>query len=165
MFIPRVEETIRLHTGCLISGEGGIGKSYFIKCLEEEFKTIGKKHLCLYGKFCLTISEIDFNEIATIAQTEEFIFIFDAINEIDEQSQLDLINELKKIKDTKDLRIIITYRTHTMDMIVTFRFKYCVPVLGGYLTAHYLRRVFIRCFCSNNRYHINPNKSSKRIIL
>lgn len=115
VFIPRVEETIRLHKGCLISGEGGIGKSYFIKCLEEEFKTIGKKHLCLYGKFCPTISEIDFNEISAIAKTEEFVFIFDAINEIDEQSQLELINELKKIKDTKGLRIIITYRTHTMD--------------------------------------------------
>ena len=116
VFIPRVEEAIMLHKGCLISGEGGIGKSYFIKCLEEELKTIGKKHLCLYGKFCPTISEIDFNEIATIAKTEEFVFIFDAINEIDEQSQLDLINELKKIKDTKGLRIIITYRTHTMDV-------------------------------------------------
>lgn len=115
VFIPRVEETIRLHKGCLISGEGGIGKSYFIKCLEEEFKTIEKKHLCLYGKFCPTISEIDFNEISAIAKTEEFVFIFDAINEIDEQSQLELINELKKIKDTKGLRIIITYRTHTMD--------------------------------------------------
>ena len=115
VFIPRVEETIRLHKGCLISGEGGIGKSYFIKCLAEEFKTTGKKHLCLYGKFCPTISEIDFNEISAIAKTEEFVFIFDAINEIDEQSQLDLINELKKIKDTKGLRIIITYRTHTMD--------------------------------------------------
>ena len=85
VFIPRVEETIRLHKGCLISGEGGIGKSYFIKCLEEELKTIGKKHLCLYGKFCPTISEIDFNEISAIAKTEEFVFIFDAINEIDEQ--------------------------------------------------------------------------------
>lgn len=46
---------------------------------------------------------------------KNLFFIFDAINEIDEQSQLELINELKKIKDTKGLRIIITYRTHTMD--------------------------------------------------
>ena len=110
----RVEETIHLHKGCLISGEGGIGKSYFIKCLEEELTNIGKKHLCLYGKFCPTISAIDFNEIATIAKTEEFVFIFDAINEIEELSQLELINELKKIKEIKGLRIIITYRTHTM---------------------------------------------------
>ena len=115
VFIPSVEETIKLHKGCLIFGEGGIGKSYFIKCFEEELKIMRKKHLCLYGKFCPLINEIDFDEIATIAETEEFVFIFDAINEIDEQSQLDLINELKKIKSIRGLRIIITYRIHTID--------------------------------------------------
>ena len=40
-----------------------IQTSYFIKCLEEELRTIGKKHLCLYGKFCPTISDINFDEV------------------------------------------------------------------------------------------------------
>lgn len=45
----RVEECIRQQEFCLISGEGGIGKSYFIKCLEEEFERNGIPHLCIYG--------------------------------------------------------------------------------------------------------------------
>ena len=39
-----IENTMNLHKGCLISGEGGIGKSYFIKCLEEELEKLRKNH-------------------------------------------------------------------------------------------------------------------------
>lgn len=113
--IPLVEETIKIHKGCLISGEGGIGKSYFVKCLEEELEIAQKKHLCLYGKLCPNIQDIDFSEIASVAQAEEFVFIFDAINEIDKQSQIWLADEIKKIMHIKGLRVIITYRTHTID--------------------------------------------------
>lgn len=105
LLISNVEDTLKLHKGCLISGEGGIGKSYFIKCLEEELQNMGKKHLCVYGKFCPLVDDIDFKEIAAISKTEEFVFVFDAINEIDEENQISLINELKKIKDSKGLLI------------------------------------------------------------
>ena len=71
IFVSSVEETLKLQKGCLISGEGGIGKSYFIKCFEEELKSMNKKHLCLYGKLCPAIEDIDFDEIAAIAEKEE----------------------------------------------------------------------------------------------
>lgn len=113
--IYSVEETIKLHKFCLVYGEGGIGKSYFVKCLEEELSKDGVKHLCLYGKFFKEIDSINFNEIESISQKEEFVFIFDAINEIDENAQIKLANKIREIKSLQGLRIIITYRSHTMD--------------------------------------------------
>lgn len=116
--IESVEDAMNLHKGCLISGEGGIGKSYFVKCLEDELTSIGKKHLCLYGKWCQSVKDIDFDEIVSVAETEEFVFVFDAINEIDKQNQIDLLDALRRVKDTKGLRIIVTYRTHMMEKAI-----------------------------------------------
>ena len=33
-----IEKYLKIHGFCLISGEGGIGKSYFIKCFEENLE-------------------------------------------------------------------------------------------------------------------------------
>ena len=74
--LPLVKDTLQSHKSCLISGEGGIGKSYFIKCFEQELSKRKTKHLCLYGKFNQIISDIDFDEIAHIAEREEFVFAF-----------------------------------------------------------------------------------------
>lgn len=109
-----IDEYIELHKSCVIFGEGGIGKSYFIKCLETELESKAIKHLVIYGKYLKTLSDIDFNEIKEIAQKEEFVFIFDAINEIEISIQQELISSLQKIKDIKGLRIIITYRTFSI---------------------------------------------------
>ena len=46
-----IETYVKLHSFCLISGEGGIGKSYFIKCFEEQLEQRNIEHLCIYGKF------------------------------------------------------------------------------------------------------------------
>ena len=46
-----IETYMSLHSFCLISGEGGIGKSYFIKCFEEQLEQNNIEHLCIYGKF------------------------------------------------------------------------------------------------------------------
>ena len=62
----------------MISGEGGIGKSYFIKCLEEEFERNGIPHLCIYGKFEKNLQNVDVNEVAEAGE-KGFVFIVDAI--------------------------------------------------------------------------------------
>lgn len=115
LYLSVIEETFKLHSSCLISGEGGIGKSYFVKCLEEELEKDNIKHLCVYGKITKDIEAIDFEEIANIGQEEQFVFAFDAINEIDEQNQLELAKRINKIKNIRGVRIIITYRSHTID--------------------------------------------------
>ena len=51
MNLPEVERYVKIHNFCLISGEGGIGKSYFIKCFEDQLEKENIEHLCLYGKF------------------------------------------------------------------------------------------------------------------
>ena len=55
-----ISDTMKMHKFCLVSGEGGIGKSYFVKSLEEELDQIQIKHLCVYGKFTKDVSIIDF---------------------------------------------------------------------------------------------------------
>lgn len=117
------DETIKMHKFCLISGEGGIGKSFFIKCLEEELTNKKIKHLCLYGKFFKDIKTIDFDEIIPIANTEEFVFIFDAINEIDEICQIELSKKIQELKSIRGFRFIITYRSHTMDESILSEYK------------------------------------------
>lgn len=112
-----LEDTLNMHKCCLISGEGGIGKSYFIKCFEEELEKREIKHLCLYGKFLRgieDISNIDFEEIASIGKTEEFVLAFDALNEIPHDAQLFLLEIIKDLIKIRGIRIVITYRSHTV---------------------------------------------------
>ena len=61
------------------------------------------KHLCIYGKFTKAVSIIDFEEIKKIAESETFVFVFDAINEISQDQQELLIDEIKKIKSVKGI--------------------------------------------------------------
>lgn len=106
---------MRRHKACVMSGEGGIGKSYFLKCLEETLEKEGTKHLCVYGKFEKEINRIDFNQIANLAQRETFVIIIDAINEMHSNAQKELIEKLKEIKPIKGVRIIVSYRTLSLD--------------------------------------------------
>lgn len=121
--IPEVEETLKTHKSCLISGEGGIGKSYFVKCFEQELEIRNIQHLCVYGKFTKDISIIDFDEIAQLGECGEFVFVFDAINEIGDKSQCALLEELQKIKNVRGLRIIVTYRTGTVDETILSEYR------------------------------------------
>ena len=111
-----------MHKFCLVSGEGGIGKSYFVKSLEEELTEKQIKHLCVYGKFTKDASIIDFEEIKKTAESETFVFVFDAINEIPQEQQELLLGEIKKIKSVKGIRFLITYRSHTMNDAVRQQF-------------------------------------------
>lgn len=120
--LPLVEDVLHSHKSCLIVGEGGIGKSYFVKCYEQKLSERCIKHLCVYGKFCKDLSQIDFEEIAHIGAEEEFVFVFDAINEISDTAQESLLKELQQLKPLKGIRIVITYRLHTIEE----------SILGGY---------------------------------
>lgn len=112
-----VEKCIKLHKVCLISGEGGIGKSYFIKCFEEQLEKIGIEHLCIYGKFEKNTDNIDEGEIIK-ASSSGFVFIVDAINEMSDEGQKNLLDILTTLKKYPEIRIVISYRTHSMDNMI-----------------------------------------------
>lgn len=112
--IYEIERCVKIHNFCLILGEGGIGKSYFIKCFEEQLEKKNIDHLCLYGKFEKDISRIDIDEICNISE-KGFVFVFDAINEMSEEGQQNFLEILKDIKKNPRIRIVITCRTNSMD--------------------------------------------------
>lgn len=108
------EYWIKLMRHCLILGEGGIGKTYFVFELEKALTDCRKKHLCIYGKYFNEISKINFEQIIEIAKREEFVFVVDAYNELSEENRSTLISFWKQNIDEKGLRIIVTLRTGTL---------------------------------------------------
>lgn len=117
-----IEDYMKLHGFCLISGEGGIGKSYFIKCFEEQLEQKGIEHLCIYGKFEKDTNNIDVGEIIK-ASDSGFVFIVDAINEMSEEGQRHLLDVLTKLKQYSRIRIVISYRTNSMDNMILKRYQ------------------------------------------
>lgn len=121
-----LESTIKMHKCCLITGEGGIGKSYFVKCFEEELEKRHIEHLCLYGKFIkdeCDLNEIDFDEIVAVGTTEQFVFIFDAINEVPNSTQQFLYQKIKELLQVKGIRVVITYRSFTLSPDIVQKFQ------------------------------------------
>ena len=112
--IETVEYYINLQHGCLLSGAGGIGKSYFIYKLEEELSRRNIKHLCIYGKYQKQLSDIDFDKIIAISKTEQFVFVIDAVNELPEEEKKVLLDKLKLLKENSKARIILTYRSYSL---------------------------------------------------
>lgn len=118
----QIDRAIKLQEFCLISGEGGIGKSFFIKCLEEKIDALNISHLCIYGKFKKDFKDIDAEEIIS-ASENGFIFIVDAINELSSDGQFDLLNILKKFINYPKIRVILTYRNKTIDEGILKQYK------------------------------------------
>ncbi len=112
-----IEKYLKIHGFCLISGEGGIGKSYFIKCFEENLEKKNIEHLCLYGKFEKDTSRINVEEINN-ASKRGFVFICDAVNEMSEEGQQSLLVVLRELKKNPRIRIVISYRTNAMDKTI-----------------------------------------------
>ncbi len=117
-----VEKCVLQHKFCLISGEGGIGKSYFIKCLEEKLRSRKIPHLCIYGKFEKDTHNIDVEEIIRVGATG-IVFIVDAVNEMSEAGQNEFLQLLAKLKEYRGIRIVVTYRTNAMDIDLLNRYK------------------------------------------
>lgn len=108
-----IENCIHHHEFCLISGEGGIGKSFFIRKLEGNLEAAKIPHLCIYGKFEKDILNLDIQSIIKDS-LQGFVFIVDAINEMSERGQQDLLPILLELKKHPTIRIIVTYRTNSL---------------------------------------------------
>lgn len=117
-----IENYIKLHRFCLISGEGGIGKSYFIKCFEEKLEERNIAHVCIYGKFEKNTNNIDIEQIIRVNEAG-FVFIVDAINEMSEEGQHNLINILELLKEYPRIRIVISYRANSMDSSIIKKYQ------------------------------------------
>ena len=113
---------LKLHRFCMIIGEGGIGKSYFLKCFEEQLEQKNIEHLCIYGKFEKDTSKIDVEQILN-SSDKGFVFICDAINEMSEAGQQSLLDILKKLKNNPKIRIVISYRTNSMDEMMLQQYQ------------------------------------------
>lgn len=103
-----------LHHACILTGEGGIGKSYFIYQLEKEISKNKIRHLCFYGKYQETKMDIDFEEILSFSETNSFIFILDAFNELSEENKNIILSNLPDLLKNRNIRVIITYRTYAL---------------------------------------------------
>ena len=108
-----VEECMRRHEFCLISGEGGIGKSFFIRKFEDELESAKIQHLCIYGKFEKDTSRLDIQNIIDNS-SQGFVFVVDAINEMSEKGQHELLSILSKLKKYPTIRIVATYRSNSL---------------------------------------------------
>ncbi len=115
-----VKKTMALHRFCLIAGEGGIGKSYFVMRLEEKLEEKEIPHLCFYGKFKNSIDDIEVEQIAAMSR---FVLVIDAVNEMSTDAQKALIPMLMKLKASRGCRIIITYRTHKMEHAILTQYQ------------------------------------------
>lgn len=114
-----VEEIIDMQDICIINGEDGSGKTYFIYKLEEEFSRKGIKHLFLYGNLIRDkIDKIPYDEISSISTNERFVLAIDALNEIEENNAVILLNKLLSIKDKKGLQLIVTFRNYNLSPTV-----------------------------------------------
>ena len=110
-----VQECLERQKFCLVSGNGGIGKSFFVKCLEERLDEENIEHLCIYGKFEKDISRIPFEDIEKLAENKRFVFVIDALNEMEQNAQRELYSILMNVKRLKGLQVVITYRSHTLE--------------------------------------------------
>ena len=117
-----IEECVRRHEFCLISGEGGIGKSFFIRTFEDNLEAEKIPHLCLYGKFEKDISNLDIENIVENS-SQGFVFIVDAINEMSEEGQRSLLSFLSEIKKHPTIRVLLTYRTNSMNQDILNQYR------------------------------------------
>lgn len=117
-----VDEAIKKQRFCIIEGVAGIGKSYFIYLLEQSLSEKNIPHLCVYGKIQKNVSDIDFEEIIK-AHSDKFVFIFDAINELEQREQIELLNLIDSLRHYKNIRIVLTYRSHSMNEKIVEDFK------------------------------------------
>ena len=112
--LEEISYFVAMQRFCVINGYGGMGKSYFIFWLEEQLTNDSIPHLCIYGKYQKTIDNIDFLGIQAAAEHGLFLFVVDALNEMECSSQKELVEMLKGLCNCQGLRVIITYRTHNL---------------------------------------------------
>lgn len=109
--LDTVKYYTNLHRACILTGVGGIGKSYFVYQLEKEISNKNISRLCVYGKYQEIAFDIDFEEIDLFAKSTPFIFIVDAFNELSDNNKDFILNGIQKLLKNKNIRIIVTYRS------------------------------------------------------
>ena len=72
---------------CVISAPGGMGKTHYVKYIEEKLASRMIEHLCVYGKFILDSNDIDWSEILEVSNKREFVLVIDAFNELSIENQ------------------------------------------------------------------------------
>ena len=113
--VYQVETCINMQKACVMNGEGGVGKTYFVMKLEEELAAREIPHLCIYGKLEKNLHRIDFKEIDDFSTDKRFVLVIDAINEMYDEAQVELCNRLKQLCCNKGLQVLVTYRNKTID--------------------------------------------------
>ena len=106
------KKELSLSNRLLISGEAGIGKSYYLYEFSEKLKNKKIPYLCIYGKYTKTISNKIMKEISNIKS--DFYLIIDAYNELPIEEQKNIIKSLDNIKHNPNINIIISYRTRNL---------------------------------------------------
>lgn len=109
-----VSNCIDMQKFCVITGEGGIGKTYFVMQLEEELTRREIPHLCIYGKFEKNLKRIDFGEIDKLSKNCRFVLIIDALNEMNPDAYMELCKKIPKLICNRGLQLLITYRSYTL---------------------------------------------------
>ena len=71
------------------------------------------QHLCIYGKFEKDTSRLDIQNIIDNS-SQGFVFVVDAINEMSEKGQHELLSILSKLKKYPTIRIVTTYRSNSL---------------------------------------------------
>lgn len=119
----------------VIKGVGGIGKSHFVKEIQEELKKQNTLYLVCYGKSNLDIDSLPWNEIKEYIKEKEFIIIVDAVNELEKTSRKKLYDYINSVKKFSNIRIILTYRTYSLmnDTISNKKEEKYIDSLATYL--------------------------------
>ena len=99
---------------CIISAPGGMGKTHYVKYIEEKLANRTIEHLCVYGKFIVNSNDIDWSEIIEVSNKREFVLVIDAFNELSIENQKVFLLNLDKFVNTKYGRLFITYRTKSL---------------------------------------------------
>lgn len=108
------KQRITRYKKLLISGVGGIGKSHFIYTLESKLNELNINTLCIYGKFTDNFNNSYIDEILSESEHGEFVFIIDAFNELNKNIQTKILSNIDRIIESKNIRLIITYRTNSI---------------------------------------------------
>ena len=74
--------------------------------------------MCIYGKFEKNLQNVDVNEVAEVGE-KGFVFIVDAINEMSEKGQIELLNVLRNLVHLSKIRIILMLHPSQPDLQLT----------------------------------------------
>lgn len=110
--LQRIRDIATMNRSLLISGPGGIGKSFYLNEVAERLDETS--FLCLFGKYEKNITDINWDDIEHICNDREFTVIVDAINEFSENHKNFICKIKNKIQETNFGRVIISYRTNTL---------------------------------------------------